>query len=103
MNVEIGVKFLKINISEKSNFDKKIKLRMNVQAGLSSGFICHIKIICCILKLFINSFVRHINVPLCSNNSDDDLSRHRNDLSLAQGSVYKLIGLNKYVVTFLYE
>ena len=78
---------------------------MNVQAGLSSGFICHIRIICCILKLklFINSFVRHINVPLCSNDNDDDLSRHRNDLSLVQGSVYKLIGLNKYVVTFLYE
>ena len=35
--------------------------------------------------------------------NDDDLSRHRNDLALAEGSVYKLIGLSKYVVTFLYE
>ena len=52
---------------------------MNVQTGLSSGFICHIRIICCIFKLilFINSFVRHINVPLFSNDNDDDLSRHR--------------------------
>ena len=53
------------------------KLRI-VEVGLSSGFICHVKINCCILKLiiFINSFVRHINVPLCSNDNDDNLSRH---------------------------